>query len=165
MTYPLVDPNEPLERQRDKLWKIAQSLMTRVEQAGDYSGAGYAHFQRAVLLEEQVRARTRDLEKTLDLLNESNQRLAEANREAERARSDLANAIETIQEGFALFDPDGRLVLCNSRFSRQLPDVQKALRPGITFDDYVALVSRSVMPVSTPAGILTSSLTDSGILP
>ena len=91
MTQPLVDPNDPIERQRDKLWKIAQSLMARVEQAGDYRGAGYAHFQRAVLLEEPVRARTRDLEKTLDLLTESNLRLAQANREAERARSDLAN--------------------------------------------------------------------------
>lgn len=143
MTYPLVDPNEPVERQRDKLWKIAQSLMARVEQAGDYRGAGYAHFQRAVLLEEQVRARTRDLEKTLDLLNESNLRLAQANREAERARSDLANAIETIQEGFALFDPEERLVLFNSRFARQLPDVRRALRPGVAFGDYVTRASRS----------------------
>jgi signal transduction histidine kinase len=143
MTQPLVDPNDPIERQRDKLWKIAQSLMARVEQAGDYRGAGYAHFQRAVLLEEQVRARTRDLEKTLDLLNESNLRLAQANREAERARSDLANAIETVQEGFALFDPEERLVMFNSRFARHLPDVRRALKPGLTFGDYVTRASRS----------------------
>ncbi len=80
------------------------SLMRRVEQITDDSGAAYAQFQRAAMLEDQVRERTRDLERALDLLNESNARLAEANRAAETARQNLANAIETIQEGFALFD-------------------------------------------------------------
>ena len=102
----LIDLSEPIERQRDKLLKICDALMQRVEQNHDDRSAAYTQFQRAVLLEEQVRERTRDLEHALDLLNESNARLATANLETERARSDLANAIETIQEGFGLFDSD-----------------------------------------------------------
>ena len=50
--------------------------MRRVEQATDDSGAAYAQFQRAALLEDQVRERTHDLGRALDLLNESNARLA-----------------------------------------------------------------------------------------
>ncbi|EYD78078.1 Signal transduction histidine kinase [Rubellimicrobium mesophilum DSM 19309] len=142
-TSALLDPDEPLERQLDKLGRICDALMRRVEQAGDDRGAAYTQFQRAVLLEDKVRERTRDLERALDLLNESNARLAAANRETERARSDLANAIETIQEGFALFDPDDRLVLCNSRFGLNLPDLRGTLTPGLPFEDYVRLVSRS----------------------
>ncbi len=143
MTHSLIDPRDTLERQNEKLLKISQTLMRRVEQSTDASGAAYAQFQRAVLLEEEVGARTRDLERALDLLNESNARLAVANRETEAARSDLANAIETIQEGFALFNPDEKLVMCNSRFGMHMPDIRDALKPGLSFTEYVTRVSAS----------------------
>jgi two-component system, sensor histidine kinase len=143
MTLSLVNPADPPERQREKLIQIAEVLMRRVEQATDDGGAAYAQFQRAVMLEDQVRERTRELERALDLLNGSNALLAAATREAEAARQNLANAIETVQEGFALFGADERLVLCNSRFGMQLGDIHQALRPGLPFADYVALVSNS----------------------
>lgn len=139
----LINPTDPIERQRDKLMLICDALMRRTEQIDDDRGAAYTQFQRAVLLEEQVRERTRDLEHALDLLNESNARLATANKETEKARSDLASAIETIQEGFALFDADETLILCNSRFGMHMPDIRSQLRPGLLFDDYVRIVSKS----------------------
>ncbi|MFN3954236.1 MAG: PAS-domain containing protein [Pararhodobacter sp.] len=143
MTHPLIDPTDPLERQHAKLLSIVDVLMRRVEQGTDESGAAYAQFERAAMLEDQVRARTRELERALDLLNQSNARLADANRATEAARQNLANAIETVQEGFALFDADDILVLCNSRFGMHMPDVLPALRPGLGFAAYVDLVSRS----------------------
>lgn len=139
----LINPSDPIERQNEKLFEICSALMRRIEQINDDHGAAYTQFQRAVLLEEQVRERTRDLENALDLLNVSNSRLASANRETEKARLDLANAIENIQEGFALFDADGALNLCNSRFGMHMPDIRQELKPGLTFDDYIRLVSRS----------------------
>lgn len=139
----LINPNDPPERQMSKLLTIAEVLMKRVERATDDSGAAYAQFQRAAMLEDQVRDRTRDLEHALDLLNESNARLAEATRSAEAARQNLSNAIETIQEGFALFDAQDVLVMCNSRFGMHMEDIRPDLRPGLTFDDYVERVSRS----------------------
>ena len=99
MISTLINPADPPQRQLEKLLTIADVLMRRVEQATDDSGAAYAHFQRAAMLEDQVRDRTRDLEHALDLLNESNARLAEANQSAEAARQNLSNAIETINEG------------------------------------------------------------------
>lgn len=143
MHQSLIDPNDPLERQNEKLLKIAAALMRRVEESTDATGAAYAQFQRAAMLEEEVRARTHDLERALDLLNDSNARLAEANRETEAARSNLANAIETVREGFALFNLDEDLVMCNSRFGMHMPDIQDKLLPGLRFFDYVALVSQS----------------------
>ncbi|MEC7963271.1 MAG: hybrid sensor histidine kinase/response regulator, partial [Pseudomonadota bacterium] len=82
----LIDPRDPLERQNEKLRKITDALMRRVEQGSDGLGAAFAQFQRAALLEEEVTARTRELGRALDLLNASNARLAEANRETEAAR-------------------------------------------------------------------------------
>ncbi len=139
----ILNPGDPPERQIAKLLTIAQVLMRRVEQDTDDSGAAYAQFQRAAMLEDQVRQRTRDLERALDLLNESNARLALANRSAEAARQNLASAIETIQEGFALFDAEERLVLFNSRFGMHMDDIRPKLRPGISFDDYVDVVAQS----------------------
>jgi signal transduction histidine kinase/CheY-like chemotaxis protein len=94
-------------------------------------------------LEKRVRERTLELERTLDLLHESNAKLAAANSETEAARRNLADAIETVSEGFALFDPSDVLVMCNSRFCRDFRDTAYDLRPGLAFDGYVDLVSRS----------------------
>ena len=143
MTDTILNPADPPQRQIEKLLAITKVLMRRVEQIADDGGAAYAQFQRAALLEDQVRERTRDLERALDLLNASNAALEEANRETERARQNLADAIETVQEGFALFGPDDVLVMCNSRFCVHLSDVRPQLVPGLGFADYVDLVSRS----------------------
>jgi two-component system, sensor histidine kinase len=143
VTDTLINPADPPERQIEKLMTIAKVLMRRAEQVSDDGGAAYAQFQRAALLEDQVRERTRELERALDLLNASNAALEGANREIDRARQNLADAIETVQEGFALFGPDDVLVMCNARFCVQLADVRPLLMPGLGFDDYVDLVSRS----------------------
>lgn len=139
----LINPDDGPDRQVEKLLAIAGALMARVEAVTDDSGAAYAQFQRAAMLEDEVRDRTRDLEHALDLLNDSNARLAEAMAEAEAARANLASAIETVQEGFALFDRHERLVMCNSRFGMHMADIHAALQPGLAFGDYVAMVSRS----------------------
>ncbi|WP_316013240.1 PAS-domain containing protein [Roseobacter sp. HKCCA0434] len=139
----IVNPFDSLERQNEKLLRIAQSLMRRVEQKSEDTGLAYQQFERAALLETQVRGRTRELERALDLLQESNARLEDANREIEAARANLAEAIETINEGFALFDPEERLVLFNSRFCRDMADISDELESGMQFADYIALISRS----------------------
>ena len=139
-----INPDDTLERQNEKLLKINHVLMRRVEQAADdTNGAAYAQFERAALLEDTVRTRTRELERVLELLNEANAKLAEANHAAEAARANLAGAIETVREGFALFDADDRLVMTNSRFGLHMHDVRAALAPGLTFDGYIESVSRS----------------------
>ncbi len=155
MNNSLINPLDSVEVQNKKLSKIVFALMNRVEQATDASGAAYAQFQRAAVLEQDVQNRTKELEHALDLLNESNAQLAQANYETEAARSNLANAIEAIQEGFALFDANDRLVLCNSRFGMHMPDIHDHLLPGLLFDNYVRMVSESsflsLPPNETPA--------------
>ncbi len=143
MTRALLDPTDDLARQNEKLLRISEVLMNRVEQATDDNGAAFAHFQRAAMLEDQVRERTADLERALDLLHESNARYAAANDAKEAARRDLASAIETIKEGFALFDDEDVLQLSNSRFGMHMLDLKPHLKPGLSFDDYAARVASS----------------------
>lgn len=139
----LVNPDDSLERQNEKLIQIAEALMRRVEAKNEESGLAYAQFERAALLEAQVRERTMQLERALDLLQDSNASLARANKSAEAARSNLADAIETVAEGFALFDASESLVLANSRFCKALGDIKPLLKEGLTFAEYVRLVSES----------------------
>lgn len=152
----LINPADPPDVQNRKLLRIAEVLMARVEASTDDGGAAYAQFQRAVRLEDQVRSRTAELQQALALLNGSNTLLADATREAESARQNLANAIETVQDGFALFDPQDRLVMCNSRFGLTLRDVHPVLKPGLHFMDYVERVSRSPDLVLLPGETATS---------
>ena len=139
----LIDPADPPARREEKLIRICQSLMRRVEQASNDNASAFQQFQRAVMLEEQVRERTRDLEKTLALLNASNTQLAAANDAAQSARAHLSNALDALQEGFGLFGADDRLIMFNQRFCRQMPDVALHLREGLSFEDYITLVGRS----------------------
>ncbi len=66
MNRTLINPSDTLERQNEKLLRIIETLMRRVEQDKDASGVAYSQFQRAVLLEDEIRSRTHDLERALD---------------------------------------------------------------------------------------------------
>lgn len=133
----LIDRGDGDAANVEKLLTIAEKLMHRAEQGRADGGGAFEAFRRAAVLEELVRDRTRDLEATLKLLND-------ANAATEHARRDLSDGIEAIEEGFALFDPAGVLVMCNSRFCRPLADIKPRVVPGITFREYIAICSGSV---------------------
>lgn len=132
----LIDPKAPAPENVEKLLVIAEALMRHAEQDRGDRSVAFAEFRRAAVLEDHVRQRTRDLETALTQLNE-------ANAATERARRDLSQAIEAIDEGFALFDKAGVLVMRNSRLCRHLPDIQPQIRPGIRLPDYIRLCSTS----------------------
>lgn len=53
--------------------------------------------------------------------------------EAERSKAVLADAIESTQEGFSLFDENDRLVVFNARVREFFPTVADLIEPGVTF--------------------------------
>lgn len=146
------DPEDPLERKFEKLKVIAEKLIARVENVKNEGQQGYFHFERAVALEDQVRHRTQDLQEALDVLNATNAQLASAQRETEKARKNLSNAVEAFHEGFAIFDVHENIVMKNSRFLAQLPDVASKVKDGMNFEDYVKLSASSKF-ISFPNGI------------
>jgi class 3 adenylate cyclase len=59
-------------------------------------------------------------------------------REVAEARQRLVDAIESISEGFALYDAEDRLVLCNSRYREILfPGIADVIVPGTQFETIV----------------------------
>lgn len=73
----------------------------------------------------------------IDITNqvESRRRAEIAEADARRARASLTAAIEALEDGFVLFDPQDRLVLCNRRYREIYPGVVPVLRPGVTFEE------------------------------
>jgi len=126
-----------------KLEKINRVLMGRVERSMEFSGGAFSLFQTAILLEDKVKARTRDLEATLADLSDAYTRLGEVRDDAERAKQNLTSAIEAVSEGFALFDKDERLILCNAPFRRQFAELSERMLTGLEFPSMAQMFSEA----------------------
>ncbi len=61
----------------------------------------------------------------------------EARRHAEAAEARLIDAIESLSEGFALFDAEDRLVLCNQTYRHPSVNRGTHIVPGATFEDII----------------------------
>ena len=112
----LVQRVAELEAENERLRKIRDALIVRVESGTAHKPEPYAAFEHSVVLAEQVRERTEALNQTMEELKTSNKALSRAREEAETTRQRLSDAIESIADGFVLFDYQHRLIQSNSRF-------------------------------------------------
>ena len=65
--------------------------------------------------------------------------------ERARARQRLDDALESMADAFALYDPDGRLALCNRRYPEFFSRVADLLVPGVRYEDLVRAGTRRGM--------------------
>jgi signal transduction histidine kinase/DNA-binding response OmpR family regulator len=77
------------------------------------------------------------LERSLEL---SSKELSDARDEATAARRRLTDALESISEGFFLYDAEDRMVLCNSRYRELYPRMTDVYRPGLKFEEMLRIV-------------------------
>ncbi|WP_226017425.1 NahK/ErcS family hybrid sensor histidine kinase/response regulator [Novosphingobium sp. FKTRR1] len=131
-----------LEARIAQLETINSALIDRVERSSDFQGGAFSMFETAISLEALVRERTAALEDALARLSRANAALGHAHREAEEARTRLRDAIETLADGFALFDAQDRLILCNAAYRRYWPEVGE-LAADPPFTDVINAVARS----------------------
>ena len=75
--------------------------------------------------------------RTLRLFRDSQAERRRLEAAAERQRQMIRTAIETIPDGFALYDADDRLVLVNERFLEIFPEIADLAVPGTPFNDIV----------------------------
>ena len=114
---------DALREEVRKLRKINGALMDRVERSTDMSANAFSMFETAISLEAKVRDRTLQLEDALGRLAKANADLAEAHADADAAQVRLRDAIESINEGFVLFDAEDRLILYNEAYLGFWPQV------------------------------------------
>lgn len=81
--------------------------------------------------------------RTLRLFQESQAERRRLEQAAERERATILTAIETIPDGFALYDANDRLVLVNQRYLDMFPEIADLATPGRPFQELMrALVER-----------------------
>ena len=122
-----------LRRQLKKYLGIEGEMPAALQPLVAAVGAAYADFDsdRAML------------ERSLEL---SSKELSDARDEATAARRRLTDALESISEGFFLYDADDRMVLCNSRYRDLYPGMADVYKPGLQFEQMVRTVAeRSIV--------------------
>ncbi|PZU09774.1 NahK/ErcS family hybrid sensor histidine kinase/response regulator [Sphingomonas sp.] len=146
-SQPVFDPQADriaeLEVALAKAERINRVLMDRVERSIDLQGNAFSLFETAIALESRVRDRTADLERALDELASSNAALAVAKEQADGAERRLRDAIDSINEGFAIFDADDRLILCNETYLGLWPKAAASIVPGLTYDEIIRLIGEA----------------------
>ena len=108
--------------------RIIDVLMDQDQRILNAPNNDVALLETTFLLEGEVERRTEELER--------------AKADAEAARSRLAAAISNMSEGFALFDRDDRLRLCNRTYLKLWDLSEEAI--GRTFDDLLIEVASRV---------------------
>lgn len=112
-----------LEAENVKLRTIREALIRQVDRSHDFTGNAFKLFQSVAELETSVEKRI--------------QRVARAMNEAKIARRQLQQAIDSIGEGFILYDSNDRIVLCNRMYHSFFPGLSDILVPGTHFDQIV----------------------------
>ena len=77
----------------------------------------------------------RELQELAEALNRAAMRIAEQRRLAEAAHARLRTAVEALDDGFALYDAEDRLVLCNDRARQEFAGMADRVVPGARFED------------------------------
>ncbi len=54
-----------------------------------------------------------------------------------RAKREITEIVESLQEGFALFDEDDHLVMSNQNYARIFPTVAELIKPGVKFEELI----------------------------
>lgn len=65
--------------------------------------------------------------------------LLKSEQESHRLRVQLTEAIESLTEGFALYDADDRLVMCNTKYREFYQESADLLTPGQRFEDHIRI--------------------------
>ena len=151
-TLPIGDSDMDIESLREanrKLRKINAALIDRVERSSDMAGNAFSMFETAITLEAMVRERTGELEDALGRLASANAELAQAHARADANRMRLRDAIDSINEGFVLFDAEDRLVLFNDAYLGFWPEIADQLREGMSFADVARLAAAHHRPIGS----------------
>jgi signal transduction histidine kinase/CheY-like chemotaxis protein len=130
-----------LREQVRKLEAINAALMDRVERSSDLQAGAFSMFENAITLEAMVRARTGELEEAMVKLASINAQIEAAHHDADAARARLRDAIESLSDGFALFDAEDRLVMSNTAFLDIWPEFRDIVARQPTFSELVDLLA------------------------
>jgi signal transduction histidine kinase/DNA-binding response OmpR family regulator/HAMP domain-containing protein len=88
--------------------------------------------------------------RTLELFRASILERAQLSEQSETQRRMIETAVETISDGFILYGPDDRMVLCNSKFREFYPQLVDIAHPGTSFTEITrAVAERGIVQIGS----------------
>ncbi|MBV7315366.1 PAS domain-containing hybrid sensor histidine kinase/response regulator [Shewanella sp. NIFS-20-20] len=129
----LLDRIAALTLKNQQQQHIIDALINRVERRGSNNLAPYDAFQHSVILAEQVRAKTEQLNQALLTLEQRNAEVTSASSLAAQAHQRFVDAIESMTDGFALFDSQHKLIYFNQIFSDYWHEFNLVLATGTSY--------------------------------
>lgn len=166
----MIDPDDPLEIQLAKQQKIISALVRRAERSDDVGSSAYGLFNSAVALQAEVWAKSKDLEHALANLGRASDKLESSETARQEMQRNLVDAVDTMESGFALFT-HAHLRICNDLFRSMLPDVARAIAPGMHIDAYFQtlfssrfVIADKELPDKLPTPLTVSDM-DAFLLP
>jgi adenylate cyclase len=113
-----------------------------------------------VAIPEAGRDELGDMSRALAMLRDSllegsrlEQERQRAEIEARRAQMQLSEAIEASSEGFALYDADDRLVICNNRFREMYASIDPGIKPGMQYEAILRSAAQAgIIPAASASG-------------
>ncbi len=150
------EARQPVEwRSRDEMGQVVAAFNRMQEQQSAYENELEQRVaertERLAVARDAAEDRERLLEESHDraraqveLLKDLRHRLeheaevsAQVSTDLRQAREQLGEAIESISEGFALWDQADRLIMCNRRYRDLYPDLRHTLVEGARFEDFI----------------------------
>jgi signal transduction histidine kinase/CheY-like chemotaxis protein len=119
-------------------WRALRSILTPMT-AISAAISGLIKGERDVVLPPEGQDELGRMSQALRALRDSQEQRRALEEEARAQRSTILTAIETIPDGFALFDSADRLLLVNERYRSMFSDVAEVLEPGTPFADILRL--------------------------
>ncbi len=152
----MIDPNEAPEVQIEKQAKIIDALIDRANRQHEIGGSAYSLFQSAIALQAKISQKTKDLEQALDTLGRASNQLENSEFAREQTQRNMADALDAMEGGFALFSND-KLQVFNDNFKKLVPDVARIVAPGLPFGEYIDAINRSIhVKISQDADLIGS---------
>ena len=148
-----------LARENEKLRKINEVLMRRVERSMDMQGNDFALFETAILLESKVRERTAALEHAMRELQSSNHALVEAKSEAEQANQSKTRFLAAVSHDLLQPLNAARLFLSVLSESDQAPKSRGLIENiELAFESIERLLSSLLDISKLDAGVMTAEV-------
>lgn len=119
-------------------WRALRSILVPMHEIST-AISGLISGDRDVKLPPEGEDELGRMSQALRALRDSQDKRRILEEEARAQRNTIMTAIETIPDGFALFDEQDRLVLVNDRFRSIFAHVEEILEPGTAFEEILRL--------------------------
>ncbi|MBT3765804.1 MAG: response regulator [Rhodospirillaceae bacterium] len=111
------------------IWRIIVPIQ-KLQGGISRFGAGETGFRFSWKRDDEIGNVGLAFDKMADSLNESERR-------TQREHTWLMDAINSIKEGFALYDAEDKLVAYNDSYLTAIDDIREIIKPGTTFEEYL----------------------------